>query len=88
MRLPLLSNKAINQLIFNNMTSQEIYQLASETTEQQFNNLVNGFSEDEQKTFNSLVRLGDSKELALWTVISQRYNKVEVSEMYYLAYNI
>jgi len=87
MRLHLLSNKAINQLKFNNMTSQEIYQLASETTEQQFNNLVNGFSEDEQKTFNSLVRLGDSKELALWTVIAQRYNKVEVSEMYYLAHN-
>jgi hypothetical protein len=69
------------------MTSQEIYQLASETTDQQFNNLLNGFNQEEENTFNTLVRLGDSKEVALWTVIAVRYNKVEVSEMYNLAYN-
>jgi hypothetical protein len=69
------------------MTSQEIYQLASETTDQQFNNLLNGFNQEEENTFNTLVRLGDCREVALWTVIAVRYNKVEVSEMYNLAYN-
>lgn len=70
------------------MTSQEIYTLANETTEAQLNNLVNGFDVKEESLFNSLVRMGDNKELALWTVIAERYNKVEVSEMYYIAYNL
>jgi hypothetical protein len=39
---------------------------------------------EEQRLFESLVRLGDSKELALETVLSQR-NK-EQSNMYYQAY--
>lgn len=64
------------------MTTQEIYTLANEITESQFNNLLNGFNKEEERLFNSLVRLGDRKEVALWTVISGRYNKVEVSEMY------
>ena len=36
------------------MTTQEIYQLASETTEKQFNNLFNEFTEKEVLKFNSL----------------------------------
>jgi len=69
------------------MTTQEIYTLASEITENQFNNLLNGFNTEKTKSFNQLVRLGDKKEVALWTVISERYNAVEVSELYNIAYN-
>ena len=68
------------------MTIQEIYTLANETTTTQLNNLLNGFDNKEESLFNSLVKLGDSKELALWTVIADRYNKVEVSKMYNIAY--
>ena len=68
------------------MTTQEIYTLANETTEAQLNNLVNGFDTKEESLFNSLVELGDRKEVALWTVISEKYNAVEVSEIYNLAY--
>lgn len=68
------------------MTTQEIYTLANETTEAQLNNLVNGFDTKEESLFNSLVELGDRKEVALWTVISEKYNAVEVSELYNIAY--
>lgn len=70
------------------MTSQEIYQLASETTDQQFNNLLNGFNKEEENTFNTLVRLGDCREVALWTVIAERYNTGRAVEIYKLAYEI
>lgn len=69
------------------MKTQEIYTIANETTESQFNNLLNGFNSEEENMFSSLVKLGDKKEVALWTVISKRYTSVEVSEMYNLAYN-
>ena len=68
------------------MTTQEIYALANETTTAQLNNLVNRFNKEEENSFNTLVKLGDKKELALWTVIAERYNNVEVSEMYNIAY--
>ena len=68
------------------MTTQEIYTLANETTEAQLNNLLNLFNKEEEKSFNQLVKLGDKKEVALWTVISERYNNAEVSEMYNIAY--
>ena len=71
----------------NIMTTKEIYTLANETTEAQLNNLINGFDTKEESLFNSLVKMGDSKELALWTVIAEKYNAVEVSEMYNIAYN-
>lgn len=69
------------------MTTQEIYTLANEITEIQFNNLLSGFNTEETKSFNQLVRLGDKKEVALWTVISERYNAVEVSELHNIDYN-
>lgn len=69
------------------MKTQEIYTLANETTEAQFNNLLNGFNSEETKSFNQLVKLGDRKEVALWTVIAERYNNVEVSKLYNIAYN-
>jgi hypothetical protein len=68
------------------MTTKEIYTLANETTTAQLNNLIDGFNQKEEKLFNTLVRLGDKKELALWTVIAERYNNVEVSETYNIAY--
>jgi len=63
------------------MTTQEIYTLANEITEAQFDNLLNGFNQEETKSFETLVRLGDRKQVALWTVIAERYNVVEVSEL-------
>ena len=69
------------------MTTQEIYNLANETTENQFNNLFNLFSTQEENSFNQLVKLGDKKEIALWTIISERYENNEVSETYNIAYN-
>ena len=64
------------------MTTKEIYTLANEITEAQFNNVLNGFNAEETKSFETLVRLGDRKEVALFTVISEKYSKVEVSELY------
>ena len=69
------------------MTTQEIYTLANETTEAQFNNLLNKLNTKEEEVFNSLVKLGDKKELALWTVIAGRYNGKEDSKIYNIAYN-
>ena len=68
------------------MIAQEIYELAKETTEKQFQNLFNSFTEKETTEFNILVKLGDKKELALWTVISERYNQKN-KEFYKTAYN-
>jgi hypothetical protein len=68
------------------MKTQEIYTLANETTEAQLNNLVNGFDAKEESLFNSLVKMGDSKELALWTVIAERYSEVEAVNIYQSAY--
>ena len=63
------------------METKEIYTLANETTENQYNNLVNLFSTKEEECLNILIKLGDSKELALWTIIAERYNN-PVSERY------
>jgi hypothetical protein len=63
------------------MTVQEIYAQANETTENQYNNLVNLFSIKEEQSLKILIRLGDSKELALWTIIGERYNN-KASERY------
>jgi hypothetical protein len=55
------------------MTTEEIYKLASEITEKEFNNVFNKFTAKEVECFNSLVKLGDAKEVALFTVISEKY---------------
>lgn len=68
------------------MTTQDIYTLASEIKENEFNNLFNGFNNNEENEFNLLVKLGDKKEVALWTVIAKRYEGVEQSKMYQIAY--
>lgn len=68
------------------MTTKEIYNQANETTEAQFNNLFNGLNKEELTTFNTLISLGDRKEVALWTLISKRYNEKSISEIYNIAY--
>jgi len=68
------------------LTSTEIYKLASEITEQEFTNLYNRLSDEETRTFNSLVKLGDSKEIAIWTIISERYEESNI-EFYQKAFN-
>lgn len=72
------------------MTTQEIYNLANEMTEQEVLNVVAGWeSASETKsieTYNSLVRLGDSMQLACATVIAKKVNDKGASEMYRVAY--
>lgn len=72
------------------MTTQEIYNLANEMTEQQVLNVVAGWeSTNETKsieTYNSLVRLGDPMQLACATVIAEKVNDKGTSETYRVAY--
>ena len=72
------------------MTTQEIYNLANEMTEQQVLNVVAGWENTKEtksiETYNSLVRLGDSMQLACATVIAEKVNDKETSEMYIVAY--
>tara|TARA_R110002020_G_C15890895_1_gene740076 strand:+ start:255 stop:494 length:240 start_codon:yes stop_codon:yes gene_type:complete len=77
------------------MTTQEIYSLANGMTEQEALNVVLGWKQSKEKkcvqTFNSLVSLGDSKQLACATVIAGKINTPfkftdEVSEFYRTAY--
>ena len=63
------------------MNANEIYKQANETTVQEFNNLFNLFTEKEECLFNSLVRLGDEKNVALWTVISERYSTEKATQL-------
>ncbi|CAB4153444.1 hypothetical protein UFOVP622_46 [uncultured Caudovirales phage] len=55
------------------MKTEEIYKLASEITEKEFNNVLFKFNKTELELFNCLVQLGDTKEVALFTVISEKY---------------
>lgn len=74
------------------MTTQEIYKLASELTEQEIDNIFAGWERDNEiktiELFNSLVSLGDSKQLACATTIAEKYNKKDNDKFYYNAYNI
>jgi hypothetical protein len=60
------------------MKTTEIYNLAYEFTEKQVNNIVVGWERDNEfekiELFNSLVKLGDSIQLACATTIFQYYN--------------
>jgi len=68
------------------LTSAEIYQLASKITEQEYNNLFNRFSDAETSKHERLVKMGDKKEIALWTIISERYENKSI-EFYQQAFN-
>ena len=47
---------------------------------------VEDLTSKEEKTFNCLVQLGDSKSLALWTIEHQRRLRHNNSELYRQAY--
>jgi L-asparaginase/Glu-tRNA(Gln) amidotransferase subunit D len=72
------------------MTTQEIYKLANEMTEQQVLNIIAGWENiNEYKSiqkYNILVRLGDSMQLACVTVIAEKINNNVDSEIYRIAY--
>jgi len=72
------------------MNTQEIYKLAEELTEQQVMNVIGGWenaSETEKlRLYNSLVRLGDSKQLACATVMIKEPVSDEVLADYKFAY--
>ena len=72
------------------MTTQEIYNLAKEMTEQQVLNVVAGWGNTNEtksiETYNGLLRLGDSMQLACATVIAEKVNNKATSEMYRVAY--
>jgi hypothetical protein len=70
------------------MTTQEIYKFANETKEQELNNIIARFDAEETELFNVLVKLGDEKGVAVFTVIAEKMNKKEDSKMYYNAYNL
>lgn len=71
------------------MTSQEIYSVASELTEQEADNIIGGWERDNEietiRTYESMVRLGDSKQLAVSTAMADKYYKKD-SEFYSKAY--
>jgi len=68
------------------LTSAEIYKLASEISEKDYTNLFNKFSDDEILKLERLVKMGDRKEVALWTIISERYENKSI-EFYQQAFN-
>lgn len=72
------------------MKATEIYKLASEMTEQQVMNVIGGWESNNEneklKTYSSLVRLGDSKQLACATIILSTPISDEEKEFYRNAY--
>lgn len=72
------------------MTTQEIYNLSNEMTEKQVLNVVAGWKNTKEtksiETYNTLVRLGDSMQLACATVIAKKYNSKDNTEFYRNAY--
>ena len=72
------------------MTTQEIYTLANELTNKEVNNILAGWknaNETEQiRMFNSLVNLGDSRDLSCATTIAEKYNKKDNNKAYTEAY--
>ena len=66
------------------MNAQEIYTQAAQTTKEEFVNLFNRLNDKETAMFNRLVNMGDRKELALWTVIAERYNPANNNNEFYI----
>jgi hypothetical protein len=69
------------------MNTKEIYNLANELTEQEVNNVIANWDIKRVESYNTLVRLGDSKQLSCATVIAEIYNDKGASEMYQTAYH-
>lgn len=81
-----------NKLKIEIMKTQEIYNLANEMTEQQVLNIVAVWENTNEtksiETYNSLVNLGDSMQLACATVIAEKVNDKGISETYIMAYEL
>jgi len=69
------------------MTTTEIYTLANKLTEQEVNNILGSWEQASEtksiESFDSLVKLGDRKELAMATVIAEKYNSKDNYNEYY-----
>ena len=68
----------------NAISTKEIYRLAKEVTEKEINNVLGSWELSEKKEdkkaldlFNSIVRLGDSRGVALFTAISRKEGEGE-----------
>jgi len=71
----------------NEMTIQEIYNLANKMTEQEAQNVINNWTGEDLRSCLSLITLGDSKQLAVATTIANKVNsKGCTKEFYYNAY--
>tara|TARA_Y100000361_G_C11044958_1_gene282010 strand:- start:337 stop:579 length:243 start_codon:yes stop_codon:yes gene_type:complete len=61
------------------MTTPEIYNLANEMTEQEVLNVIGQWERDNEtksiETYNNLVKLGDSMQLACASVIADKINR-------------
>ena len=68
------------------MDTEGIYKLASEVTEEQIQNELPKFGAERIGTFDSLVRLGDSRQLAFATVVLNKPICEETKEFYKMAY--
>ena len=73
------------------MTTEEIYSLAKELTDKDINNILKSWDESKEEanvnTFKTLVRLGDSRGLAMATAIAEKYKKQsQDNHIYELAY--
>lgn len=70
------------------MDTQAIYKLADELTEQQVDNIIAGWNnrndKEKKKTFDSLVRLGDSRELACATIMLDTFDHEGKSDTFRL----
>lgn len=73
------------------MTTTEIYKLASELTEQESNNIILGWERDndtkELTTVKTLIKLGDSIQIAVASTIAQKINYLGESEINRIAYD-
>ena len=71
------------------MTNEQIYAIANKLTEQEADNIIGGWERDNEtetiRTYESMVRLGDSKQLAVATAMADKYNKKDDS-LYSKAY--
>jgi hypothetical protein len=72
------------------MDTKTIFKLSAELTTKEIANVLTAWANEGDaesiKEFNTLVKLGDSRELALATVMCDKANKKENSEMYQIAY--
>lgn len=67
-------------------TTEEIYKFASEHSESQLEAIINKMESKEFDLYNDLLKLGDSKGVAVFTAISEKY-KEQAKEEYSKYYN-